>query len=341
MCRCLFGCALALAGAGVYAQAAAPQCSAEKIAAILAPAAQGQNSIAVNCSATLPPSSVVTKNLVFTGAASSNLTFDCNGARLIRQGKGDSVVIRSLWRNGTWSRPQNITLRSCNIEGALRIIGMGVNDLWQASRIPNNTPAIQAAAPSHIELENLTITGNGRIPFYVSPGATYVTLKNSTILGQTDGTAIYLDAESAHNTLVGNIINTSGKREALAVDGSAYNLIENNRFLNVKKGGIFLYRNCGERGVIRQQTPSYNIIRHNYFANQNASRWQTIVWLGSRNGRASYCGQDAGYPFGSSIDNGDFAENNTVENNTFDRYRNRQTLKADSTQNTLSGNREQ
>ncbi|MDD3078640.1 MAG: T9SS type A sorting domain-containing protein [Paludibacter sp.] len=39
--------------------------------------------------------------------------------------------------------------------------------------------------------------------------------------------------------------------------------------------------------------------------------------MGSRNGNRTYCDDDAGYSFGSSIDNHDFADYNTVTGNTF------------------------
>ena len=47
------------------------------------------------------------------------------------------------------------------------------------------------------------------------------------------------------------------------------------------------------------------------------------IWLGSRQGRRSYCEDDAGYPFGSSVDNRDFADHNTVQRNFFQPVTNR------------------
>ena len=41
------------------------------------------------------------------------------------------------------------------------------------------------------------------------------------------------------------------------------------------------------------------------------------IWMGSRNGRRSYCGCDSGHPFGSSVDDRDFADHNTVRGNVF------------------------
>lgn len=42
-----------------------------------------------------------------------------------------------------------------------------------------------------------------------------------------------------------------------------------------------------------------------------------MIHLGSRNGRRPFCGQDDGFPFGSSIDDRDFAADNVVSGNIF------------------------
>ncbi|MDD2461433.1 MAG: right-handed parallel beta-helix repeat-containing protein, partial [Kiritimatiellae bacterium] len=78
-----------------------------------------------------------------------------------------------------------------------------------------------------------------------------------------------------------------------------------------------LYRNCGEGGTVRHQTPNGNILADNRFMTRGLALRTYGIWLGSRNGRRAYCGCDAGYPFGSSLDNRDFADDNTVTNNMF------------------------
>lgn len=316
----------------------APDCSAKKIKEILAPADKSKQ-VYINCSATLPPNSTIKKELIFQGVNASGSIFDCNGAKIVRQGSnGDNVKITSIQKNGEWQRPENIMLKNCNIEGALRISGMDDNSLRTASQKPDATDAIQAAAPSRITLDQINITGSGRIPLYLRPGTTFVTIRNSRISGQSDGTAVYFDMESANNIFQNNTIEVKSKREQLALDGSARNNIINNRFLSPAKGGIFLYRNCGERGVIRHQTPSDNMISSNYFANQNAQTYQPIIWVSSRNGGKSYCEDDAGYPFGSSADNRDFAQNNQITYNGFDQLHPRLTIRQDSKPNRIDSN---
>jgi hypothetical protein len=68
---------------------------------------------------------------------------------------------------------------------------------------------------------------------------------------------------------------------------------------------------------VRHQTPQGNVIENNFFNVKDLRSGSYGIWLGSRQGRRSYCEEDAGYPFGSSIDNRDFADHNTVRRNVF------------------------
>jgi hypothetical protein len=128
--------------------------------------------------------------------------------------------------------------------------------------------------------------------------------------------AIYLDAESGHHLIRDNSIHVaSSAREQIAVDGSAYNRIFSNRFAELGTGGIYVYRNCGEGGTVRHQSPRENQILGNVFFYARYSGPNPAVWLASRNGNRSYCGDDNGYPWGSSADNRDFARENVVADN--------------------------
>jgi len=79
----------------------------------------------------------------------------------------------------------------------------------------------------------------------------------------------------------------------------------------------YLYRNCGEGGNIRHQTPHGNRIIHNVFNFGQAAGAAPAVWLSARNGQRSYCDQDRGYPFGSSASDLDHATGNLIEDNRF------------------------
>src|SRR5690606_13104846 len=122
-----------------------------------------------------------------------------------------------------------------------------------------HTAREQKAAPTRILISNVEFEANGGIPLYLGPGTTHVTIENSKFTGICGSVAIYLDAESAHNIIRNNTFNIQTMREIIAVDGSANNRIEGNRFNLVSHGGIYLYRNCGEGGTVRHQTPHGNV----------------------------------------------------------------------------------
>ena len=277
------------------------------------------------CRAVLTPGQNITRPILIEGAEASGAGLDCNGASVGRPGVATSTRQPTLavWSRRItaehWSRPTDIRIKNCVIHGAVRVWGMGADgsydDLRASSRTADHTAKTQGAAPSHIELDHVTIVGTGSIPLYVGPGVTRLSLTNSTLTGRSDATAVYLDAESADNRIENNTIAVATRREAVAVDGSARNRITGNRFKLSERGGVFLYRNCGERGVIRHQTPSDNQITDNVFAGAARLRPQLVV-VGAREGRRAYCGADHGYPWGSSADDGDGATNNVVARNT-------------------------
>lgn len=268
-----------------------------------------------------------TRPILIQGAESSGAGIDCGGGSLGRAGfpvttREPTVAIWSRAEGGGFSRPRDIYLRNCTLHGALRVWGMGaggsMSDLLGSSRTPGHTAAAQGAAPTRIALDRISFMASGSIPLYVGPGVTALSLADSRFSGRSVSVAVYLDAESRENSLIRNVFDITTGREQVAVDGSASNRISGNRFNLRGRGGIFLYRNCGEDGVIRHQTPSDNVIVDNVFTGASWLRPQTVV-VGAREGRRSYCAADRGYPFGSSADDGDRAERNLVERNRIER----------------------
>ena len=240
-------------------------------------------------------------------------TIDCKG-KLYNEGKITEIQIVTT-KN---SIPTGVTIKRCKINGSIRIAGLGFNGeapgVNASSKELGHTARAQAAAPSQISLYGLTITGKGRIPLYIAPGVTKVSLVDSTINGHSISVALYLDAESGFNIIRNNTFDITGAtREIIAVDGSANNQLLANTIKQAPNGGIHLYRNCGEGGTVRHQASQHNLIAGNTIDNTGGYG----IWLGSRNGGRLYCRDDAGFPFGSSKDNGDFADNNTVRDNTF------------------------
>jgi parallel beta-helix repeat protein len=254
------------------------------------------------------------------GSGENGRVIDLQGGWL-NEGKLVEMVIRSKDMEKGWDVPERITIRNGRIRGSIRIYGLGVNGeaakVRESSHREGHTARAQAVAPRAILLEDLKIEADHRIPLYLGPGVTGVTVRNCTFTGWSASTTVYLDAESGGNRIEGCTFDVRSGREVMAVDGSATNTIVGNRFLQVSYGGIYLYRNCGEGGTVRHQTPQGNVIENNFFKMKDLRSGSYGVWLGSRQGRRSYCEDDAGYPFGSSIDNHDFADHNTVRGNVF------------------------
>jgi len=305
-----------------WALPAAHPCTAAELRDLTA---EAETPYRLTCRAVLTPGQTIHRPLLIEGAEASGGGLDCNGGAVGRAGVATTTrrPTIAIWSRRVsashWSRPTDIRIENCVIHGAVRVWGMGADgrydDLRASSRTADHVATAQGAAPTHIALERVTIVGTGSIPLYVGPGVTRLSLTNSTLTGRSDATALYLDAESAANRIENNTIAVATQREAVAVDGSARNRITGNRFMLGGRGGVFLYRNCGERGVIRHQTPSDNQITDNVFSGAARLRPQLVV-VGSREGRRAYCGADHGYPWGSSADDGDGATNNVVARNT-------------------------
>jgi hypothetical protein len=316
-----------------------PDCCCEKLAEVLAPATDAINTVKIDCNLTLKRGDTVTKRMIFQGGQSSNVTVNGNGAILYCGGEGTinyneymiEIKSKSYLESGIryWTRPENITIKNLKVSGSVRVWGMGVNGQGSdyddngvlvnhyknSSRTANHVATARKNAPKSIVFDNITVTSFGRIPLYVSPGVTGLELRNSELKGKSTSVAIYLDAETSGNTIKNNYIYTNTSRELIALDGSGYNKIINNKFSSLSHGGIYLYRNCGEGGVIRHSKPAYNQIINNIFYYDVYSGSNPAVHLGSRNGNRNYCDEDDGSPHGSSKSNLDYAQYNVVMQN--------------------------
>jgi parallel beta-helix repeat protein len=303
-------------------KARAAACAPDIRQALTAPHPPGGTPVEIDCDLALQPSDTVTVPIAYSGAHASGLTLDCHGATLA----GAAPGIRALWirslkqADGSWDRPHDINVRDCNIRGDVRVEGLGRNGEAEEVRLSSlqsgHTARAQAAAPTRISFDHDTFTAEGGIPLYISPGATEVSVTNSSFLGETVSVALYMDAESGHNSIIGNRFDIHTKwREMIAVDGSADNRIENNLFENPWKGGIFLYRNCGEGGTVRHQEPQHNVVTGNTFHYAHFLVGRPAVWIGSRQGISPYCLFRPKTPFGSSLSALDHAEHNTVTGN--------------------------
>ena len=314
---------IALATALVATPAAYP-CSPDTLAALTS--TTDPSPFRLTCFATLPPGEAVTRPIVIEGDEGTGTGLDCRGGAIGRPGVASNtriptLSIRSRRDVEAWSRPRGVRIIDCVLHGNARIWGLGaegrIDELRASSRAAGHTARTQAAAPSDIRFERVTFAATGSIPLYVGPGDTDVSVAGGRFTGRSVSTAVYLDAESGGVVIEGVDFNIATAREQVAIDGSARNRILDNRFRRSARGGVFLYRNCGEDGVIRHQAPTDTIITGNRFEGVSWL-WPRAVVVGSREGRRRYCADDAGYPFGSSIDDGDKAVRNVVSGNAID-----------------------
>lgn len=328
---------LALAATGGAPAAGAPACTAEQMAALRAPATEREFRVELGCSVRLEPGDVIEKEIAIRGGA-RDLTLDCNGARLGAPERGGKarethrLVIESEMdaATGAWLTPGGITVRGCAIAGTMRIAGMGEDAARVSSHQAGHTTRAQAAAPHGIRIEASRFIGAaGLFKLFFNVGVTDVLVTGSTFEGSTIGTTIYVGDETARIHISDNRFDgVAQRREQIALDGAADSVITGNVFRDTAMGGVFIYRNCGERGRVRVQEPRRNRIEGNVFGNGGRARsGRPVVWLGSRNGkrteRAEQCVLDDGLGFGSSLPAGqamieeDRARQNRVIGNRF------------------------
>ncbi|MFI7839826.1 NosD domain-containing protein [Pseudomonas asiatica] len=270
----------------------------------------------------------------------SNVKVDCNGAVLDGQGERKyGVLIDSK------GRPlSNVTVANCKVRNFAAqgvLVTSGVPDAKRSTDRDFN----YSVSPTKVTLSNLVVERAGGVGVFLHSYVTNVTLKDSIVSGS-KGAGIYLEHSSRDNKLIGNVIKNNGawngpktgQREGLAIDSSARNLIEGNKFSGNSAGGIFLYKNCGEkfsqgRSVIRWQSSNDNIIKNNKFYDEKVGIW--IASRQSRNQQKSDCGDPA-------LDSekkyfADYANHNTIQGNEF--CRNKLPIKVEGDDNIITGNR--
>lgn len=217
--------------------------------------------------------------------ATSDVVLDCQGA-----------TITGMHRRGIVIRPglKNVSVRDCRLHdtGGILIEGQTPED-----DLPSREAA-RAGSSEGVVLEHLTITSSYMTGIFVDHYVVGAVIRNS-IVADGHHVGIYLEHGSRKNTVSGNLIRNNGlftnfgirrvgptRREGLSVDGSAFNLIENNVFDGNAFGGIFHYKNCWEFHTTnpesrpRLQGSDGNVIRGNVFRNMDIG-----IWVASRQSR--------------------------------------------------------
>jgi hypothetical protein len=245
----------------------------------------------------------------------SDTTLDCNGA--VFDGGGTLKI--GLTIDARLGRMNNITVRHCVFRN---FASSGIRITLTGPR--KSREDAYSRAPQNVTIESTTVDASGRVGIYVDDYVQAVTIKKSTI-SNSGSTAIYLEHSSRANQIEDNRFVHNGfgpdghaRREAVAVDSSAHNVIARNVFEGNGRGSIFLYKNCGEQyssGVspLRWQHSDENKIVGNRFINEKVG-----VWIASRqsmNLRSWDCGDASMDGKGNYFR--DYADRNVVQDNIF------------------------
>ncbi len=251
--------------------------------------------------------------------SNSNTTLHCDGAVL----DGRGVKPFGVFVNGKGKGISNILVEGCGVRNFTKT-GVLVTSGIPQGKLSSDRQVNYGNAPKGVVFKGLVVEGSGGVGVYFNDYVTGSQLKDSVIRGS-GGTGIYLEQATRNIEIVNNLIEKNGvsnaspvRREGLAIDSSAGNLIKDNRFFSNAAGGVFLYKNCGEKysagnSVIRWQHSNNNTIVGNSFKDQPIG-----VWLASRQGKdLSHwdCG-DVPVSQGSVFYN-DYADHNEVKDNKF------------------------
>jgi len=244
----------------------------------------------------------------------SDTSLNCNGSVF----DGGNTTSSGLIVGGRDEPIQNVQVENCGFRNytgnAITVSYKGMSD-----DIEEN----YRRAPKNIRFNQITIE-NSRLGFFIGSYSSKVVISNSRVSGSF-GTAIYLEYSSRENEIYNNYFFRNGfdddgkrKREALAVDSSANNKIQNNVFDSNGNGSIFLYKNCGEKSSQKEnwqrwQHSDRNLISGNVFRNEVVG-----VWIASRQSRDLSkwdCGDRSMGDSGAYFE--DFANENVVADNQF------------------------
>ncbi len=262
----------------------------------------------------LPTGCVYSRELLIT---QSHTLLDCNGA--IFDGHGTLNIGLNIDSGG---KPlDDVVVKNCTFQNYARrgvLIGWSGKD---ASK-PQDHAFLYSHTPHDIHVDHVTITHTGRVGFYVDDYVQRVLIDHAVVRGSGE-VGIYFEHSSREITLRDSVVSGNGgdNREGLSIDSSAHDVVEGNTFRNNAIGGIFLYKNCWEyadeplRGEVKRwQHSDFNVIRNNIFRDEPIG-----VWIASRQSEDishMHCG-DAPMVKGDNRYYRDYADNNTVEGNTF------------------------
>jgi parallel beta-helix repeat protein len=248
----------------------------------------------------------------------SNTHLDCQGATL----DGDNRRAFGVVVNSKGQPLENVSVKNCKIRDFTHS-GIRITSDIPANQLSSDHQENYRRTPTKVLIDHVDVQDSGRVGIYFDAYVTDSTIKNSAI-SESVGSGIYLEQASKGNKIINNKIINNGntdkspKREGIAIDSSAYNKIISNSLSGNGLGGIFLYKNCGEKihsgkSTIRWQHSDYNEITGNNFSNENVG-----VWIASRQSKNLLlwdCGDKSIDKEGHYYE--DFSNNNLFDGNVF------------------------
>ena len=233
----------------------------------------------------------------------SHSSLDCQGTLLSTRADDASTASAIMIKPKTDSAIEDITVANCHVDGyghALHIHQYSQPNQRYARGFVD--PATnRMLAPNDIRVINVSSRNSINSGMFVGDHVHGITFDKVRI--QNAGTVgLYLEFGSRDNVIKNSVFVGNGfrsfkpNREAIALDSSSNNLIENNQFIHNGAGSVLLYRNCFEhaddttRGNHFKRTESSrdNIIRHNIFQDEPVGVW--IASRQSRNLKGFECG---------------------------------------------------
>lgn len=231
---------------------------------------------------------------------SSDITLDCNGATIDGSAFSfnDRAIGISILNNSSNQETHNVLIKNCKIHQMYEGVRIG----WYNSvtsrynqGIGMDDTAMLNSGPKRNRLENIIITESRIRGVFIGDHSSENELVNSSIVGS-KAMAVYLEFGSRGNRMIGNEFIANGlgdsgnaiwPREAVSIDSSAYNTLQDNVFKSNGEGSIFLYKNCWENARLsgnddmpRIQYSNFNSILNNKFFDEKVA-----VWIASRQDR--------------------------------------------------------
>ena len=261
----------------------------------------------------------------------SNSSLDCRGARLSTMADDPSKASAITIKPKTDRAIDNIAVANCHVDGyghALHIRQYS-NPNQRYARGFTNPADNRTLAPSNIRVINVSSRNSINSGMFVGDHAHDITF--DTVHIHNAGTVgLYLEFGSRDNVIKNSVFVGNGfrtfkpNREAIAVDSSSNNRIENNQFIHNGAGSILLYRNCFEHAddparsnhFKRTESSRDNIIVNNTFEDEPVGVW--VASRQSRNLKGFECGAYLvkQTPFASY--HLDSAKDNQIINNRFE-----------------------